>query len=52
VPTGIILGIWGIESNFGGFTGIRPTIAALATLAWIPGARPSSGGSSSMRSKF
>lgn len=31
-----IAGIWGIESNFGRFTGIRPTVAALATLAWDP----------------
>ena len=30
----IIVAIWGIESNFGRFTGIRPTVAALATLAW------------------
>jgi membrane-bound lytic murein transglycosylase B len=36
VPPGVILGIWGLESNFGGFSGIRPTIAALATLAWDP----------------
>ena len=32
----IIVAIWGIESNFGGFSGIRPTIPALATLAWDP----------------
>ena len=32
----IIVGIWGLESNFGGFSGVRPTIAALATLAWDP----------------
>src|SRR5919202_1862383 len=32
----IIGAIWGIESNFGRFSGIRPTIAALATLAWDP----------------
>jgi membrane-bound lytic murein transglycosylase B len=36
VPTRIIAGIWGIESNFGGFSGIRPTVGALATLAWDP----------------
>lgn len=36
VPPGIILGIWGMESNYGRFSGIRPTIAALATLAWDP----------------
>ena len=34
VPPAIIAAIWGIESNFGGFSGVRPTIAALATLAW------------------
>jgi membrane-bound lytic murein transglycosylase B len=28
--------IWGVESNFGRFTGTRPTVAALATLAWDP----------------
>src|SRR5262249_8967557 len=26
--------IWGLESNYGRFSGVRPTIAALATLAW------------------
>jgi membrane-bound lytic murein transglycosylase B len=36
VPTRIIAGIWGIESNFGGFSGVRPTVRALATLAWDP----------------
>jgi membrane-bound lytic murein transglycosylase B len=36
VPTRIIAGIWGIESNFGGFSGVRPTIGALTTLAWDP----------------
>jgi membrane-bound lytic murein transglycosylase B len=34
VPPSIIAAIWGIESNFGSFSGVRPTIAALATLAW------------------
>jgi membrane-bound lytic murein transglycosylase B len=29
-----MVAIWGIESNFGAFTGSYPTIAALATLAW------------------
>ena len=29
-----MVAIWGIESNFGAFTGTYPTIAALATLAW------------------
>jgi len=36
VPSRIILGIWGMETNYGRFSGIRPTIAALATLAWDP----------------
>ena len=36
VPTRVIAGIWGIESNFGGFSGVRPTIRALTTLAWDP----------------
>jgi membrane-bound lytic murein transglycosylase B len=34
VPPRVIVGIWGIESNFGRFSGVRPTVAALATLAW------------------
>ena len=36
VPARIITAIWGIESNFGQFSGVRPTIGALATLAWDP----------------
>jgi len=36
VPARIIAGVWGLESNFGHFSGVRPTIAALATLAWDP----------------
>ena len=32
----IIVAVWGLESDFGGFSGVRPTIAALATLAWNP----------------
>jgi membrane-bound lytic murein transglycosylase B len=36
VPPTLIVAIWGFESNFGRFTGVRPTIAALATLAWDP----------------
>jgi membrane-bound lytic murein transglycosylase B len=36
VPPRIIAGIWGMESNFGGFSGVRPTVHALATLAWDP----------------
>ena len=34
VPAPIIVAIWGLESNFGRFTGTRPTIASLATLAY------------------
>jgi membrane-bound lytic murein transglycosylase B len=34
VPADLIVAIWGMESNFGRFTGTRPTIPALATLAW------------------
>ncbi|MQA29976.1 MAG: lytic murein transglycosylase [Luteitalea sp.] len=34
VPGSVIASIWGIESNFGRFSGVRPTIPALATLAW------------------
>src|SRR5207253_5155020 len=36
VPPSLIVSIWGIESNFGRFSGVRPTVAALATLAWDP----------------
>ena len=36
VPSRIIVAIWGMESNFGRFTGVRPTVPALATLAWDP----------------
>jgi peptidoglycan lytic transglycosylase B len=36
VPDRVIAAVWGIESNFGRFSGVRPTIAALATLAWDP----------------
>ncbi len=34
VPARLVVAIWGMESNFGRFTGTRPTIQALATLAW------------------
>ena len=30
----LIVAIWGMESNFGRFTGTRPIVQALATLAW------------------
>jgi membrane-bound lytic murein transglycosylase B len=36
VPAGIIVSIWGVESNFGRFSGVRPTIQTLATLAYDP----------------
>ncbi len=34
VPGSIVIAVWGLESNFGRFSGIRPTIATLATLAY------------------
>jgi membrane-bound lytic murein transglycosylase B len=34
VPANIIVAVWGLESSFGRFTGVRPTIASLATLAY------------------
>ena len=39
VPSTIIASIWALESNLGRFSGVRPTIATLATLAW-DGRRP------------
>ena len=36
VPPPVLVSIWGIESNFGRFTGVRPTIAVLVSLAWDP----------------
>jgi peptidoglycan lytic transglycosylase B len=36
VPPTILVAVWGVESNFGRFSGVRPTVAALATLAWDP----------------
>jgi membrane-bound lytic murein transglycosylase B len=36
VPPEVIIAIWGLESSFGRFSGTRPTLAALATLAWDP----------------
>jgi peptidoglycan lytic transglycosylase B len=36
VPPGIIVAVWGLESNFGRFSGVRPTVATLATLAYDP----------------
>ena len=40
VPPQIIVAIWGLESNFGRFSGVRPTIATLATLAYDPRRAP------------
>ena len=34
VSMSVLVAIWGMESNFGRFTGTRPTVQALATLAW------------------
>jgi membrane-bound lytic murein transglycosylase B len=34
VPAGVLVAVWGLESNFGRFSGVRPTIASLATLAY------------------
>ncbi len=34
VQSRFIVAIWGIESNFGRFSGVRPIVQALATLAW------------------
>jgi membrane-bound lytic murein transglycosylase B len=36
VDAATIVSIWGLESNYGRFTGVRPTVAALATLAYEP----------------
>src|SRR5471030_3097641 len=36
VPAPIIAAVWGMESNYGRFSGVRPTVPALATLAWDP----------------
>lgn len=30
----IVVSVWGLESNFGRFTGVRPVIPTLATLGW------------------
>jgi membrane-bound lytic murein transglycosylase B len=34
VPEAVLVAIWGLESNFGRFAGVRPTIPTLATLAY------------------
>ena len=36
VPGHVIVAVWGLESNFGRFAGVRPTIPTLATLAYDP----------------
>ena len=36
VPAAILVAVWGLESNFGRFSGVRPTIQTLATLAYDP----------------
>lgn len=36
VPPGVVVAVWGLESNYGRFSGVRPTIATLATLAYDP----------------
>lgn len=33
-PSSLLVAVWGMESNFGRFTGTRPTVQAIATLAW------------------
>jgi membrane-bound lytic murein transglycosylase B len=34
VPAEIVVAVWALESNFGRFSGVRPTVQALSTLAW------------------
>jgi len=34
VDARVLVAVWGLESNFGRFTGVRPTVPVLATLAW------------------
>jgi membrane-bound lytic murein transglycosylase B len=34
VPKSILVSVWGLESNFGKFAGVRPTVPVLATLAY------------------
>ncbi len=36
VSSRIVVSVWGLESNFGRFAGVRPTIPALVTLAYDP----------------
>lgn len=34
VPPRILIAVWGLESNFGRFVGVRPTVPTLVTLAY------------------
>jgi membrane-bound lytic murein transglycosylase B len=34
VQSRVLVAVWGLESNFGRFSGVRPTVQALATLAF------------------
>ena len=34
VPASALVAVWGLESNFGRFSGVRPTVPVLATLAY------------------
>jgi membrane-bound lytic murein transglycosylase B len=34
VPRAVVLGVWGMETNYGSFTGSMDVIRALATLAY------------------
>jgi membrane-bound lytic murein transglycosylase B len=36
VDARVVVSVWGLESNFGRFAGVRPTIPALVTLAYDP----------------
>ncbi len=36
VPPQVLVAVWGLESNFGRFSGVRPLMPTLATLAWDP----------------
>ncbi|HXW06065.1 MAG TPA: lytic murein transglycosylase [Vicinamibacterales bacterium] len=36
VDPATVVAVWGLESNFGRFSGVRPTVTALATLAYDP----------------
>jgi membrane-bound lytic murein transglycosylase B len=36
VSSQVLVSVWGLESNFGRFAGVRPTIPALVTLAYDP----------------